>query len=247
MASGGDQPEKPDEQDKRSRAEIERAEARAAERARREERRRRRAEKRSRGEKAAGGEPEDARKAKPEKAGDEKPGWRERLAAAAQGPRGEETRTEVIQRRVAAVAIVVVIAVVVLAITDAAPFFDDTSEEERVAETVERFFAAYGDGDTETMCELFGPDVTKSIEAAGATESKGEDPQSCAEVLQARLGTPSEDEKVSVKVNEVRVSGPRAIANIVVKTPGSNRRQIEAVELEMGPEGWLLTTPVVTS
>lgn len=232
MARGDDKPEK------RTQAEVERAEARAAERARREARRRKRTEKDNAAKKDG-------------------PGWRERLGLgeaadgkadrkADEGPK-EESRNDVAQRRIAAVAILVVVAVVVMALTDAAPLFDDTSEEERVADTVERFFAAYGDGDHEEMCSLFSPDVKQALEQTGATESKGEDPESCAEILAARVGTPDEDEETSVKVDEVRVSGPRAIANIVLKTPDSARRQIEAVELEQGPDGWLLTSPVITS
>ncbi len=161
-------------------------------------------------------------------------------------PRGE-AGSDVVQRRVSAVVILLVAAVVIMALTDAAPFFDDTSEEERVADTVERFFAAYRDGDHEAMCQLFSPDVKQAIEQTGATETKGEDPEGCAEILAARVGTPGEDEEISVKVDEVRVSGPRAIANLVLKTPDSARRQIEAIELEQGPDGWLLTSPVITS
>ena len=226
-----------DEPEERSQAEIERAEARAAERARREERRRRRTEKR--GKKEAAGEKEKSGKK-------DGAGWRERLRAAAQPDteKKEESRSEVLQRRISAVVIVLVIVVVVMALTDSAPFFDDTSEEERVADTVERFFAAYRDGDTQTMCDLFSPDVKRTIEAAGATEAKGEDPASCSDVLAARVG---DGQDVSVKVDEVRVSGPRAIANLVLKTPDAARRQIEAVELEMSPDGWLLTSPIVTS
>jgi ketosteroid isomerase-like protein len=219
--------------EKRTPAEVERAEARAAERARREARRRAKAARRENAPKKDG------------------PGLRERakaIAAKAGEARApaEQTRGEVIQRRIAAIAILVVAAVVIMAITDAAPFFYDTSEEERVADTVERFFAAYGDGDFETVCDLFSPSVTQSIESAGATETKGEDPESCAEILEARVGTLEEDENISVKVDTVRVSGPRAIANLVLKTPDSTRRQMDAVELEMGPEGWLLTSPVIT-
>jgi uncharacterized protein (TIGR02246 family) len=246
MPRGDDKPEK------RSQAEVERAEARAAERARREERRRKRAERKPGGEKSerATRENKTGEKKTGEKAGEKKPGIRDRLAAAAKkaGEKPEaESRGEVMQRRISAVVILVVAAVVVMALADVAPFFDDTSEEERVGETVERFFAAYRDGDHETMCSLFAPDVASAIESAGATETKGEDPESCAEILEARLGTPSEDETVSVKVDTVRVSGPRAIANIFLKTPESSRRQAEAVELEEGPDGWLLTSPVITN
>ena len=226
MARGDDKPEK------RTQAEVERAEARAAERARREARRRKRAE---------------TSKAETSKAATKDgPSWRERLRRAWDEPRAQ-TGSDVTQRRVSAVVILLVAAVVIMALTDAAPFFDDTSEEERVADTVERFFAAYRDGDHEEMCDLFSPDVKQAIEQTGVTETKGEDPESCAEILEARVGTPGEDEEVSVKVDEVRVSGPRAIANLVLKTPDSARRQIEAVELEQGPDGWLLTSPVITS
>jgi ketosteroid isomerase-like protein len=226
MARGDDTPEEP------TQAEVERAEARAAERLRREARRRKRAEK---------------GKADPSKAErKDGPSWREKLRRARDEPK-EATGSDVTQRRVSAVVILLVAAVAIMALTDAAPFFDDTSEEERVAETVERFFAAYRDGDHGTMCSLFSPDVRQAIEQTGATETKGEDPEGCAEILAARVGTPGEDEEVSVKVDEVRVSGPRAIANLVLKTEGTNRRQIEAIELEQGPDGWLLTSPVITS
>ena len=257
MSAGDDQPEKP------SQAEIERAEARAAERARREERRRSRAEKRARkGTRpslrerlAAAARPDGERKPRAERRAEaerkrdaeRKPGAAAAGAKGAAPPKDEESRGEVMQRRIAAVAILLVIAVVIMALTDAAPFFDDTSEEERVQDTVERFFAAYRAGDHETMCDLFSPDVKSTIESAGVTDTKGKDPQACAEVLDARVGTPAEDEQVSVKVDEVRVSGPRAIANLVLKTEGTNRRQMDAVELEKGPDGWLLTSPVVTS
>jgi ketosteroid isomerase-like protein len=226
MARGGDTPEKP------TQAEVERAEARAAERARREARRRKRADR------------DRAETSKAEKK--DGPSWRERLRRA-RGESRDEKSSDATQRRLSAVVILLVAAVVIMALTDAAPFFDDTSEEERVADTVEHFFAAYRDGDHETMCSLFSPDVKQAIEQAGATETKGEDPKSCAEILAARVGTPSEDEEISVKVDEVRVSGPRAIANLVLKTEGTSRRQIEAIELEQGPDGWLLTSPVITS
>ena len=226
MARGDETPEKP------TQAEVERAEARAAERARRDARRRKRAEK-SKAEKSKA-ETKDG------------PSWREKLRRAREKPK-EETDSDVTQRRVSAVVILLVAAVAIMALTDAAPFFDDTSEEERVADTVERFFAAYRAGDHEEMCSLFSPDVKQAIEQTGATETKGEDPEGCAQILEARVGTPGKDEEVSVKIDEVRVSGPRAIANLVLKTPDSARRQVEAIELEQGPDGWLLTSPVITS
>jgi ketosteroid isomerase-like protein len=247
MARGDEEREdgeaKGGERGKPTRAEIERTEARAAERARRKARRRKRAERKGSrtlreriGVKGAG-------------EGADRPSLRERLAAAARpsDDESEETRSEVIQRRISAVLILVVVAIAIMALTDAAPFFDDTSEEERVSETVERFFAASRGGDHEEMCSLFSASVVQGIEAEGATETKGEDPESCAEILEARVGTPDEDERVSVRIDTVRVSGPRAIANLVIKSPDSARNRVEAVELEMGPDGWLLTSRVITN
>lgn len=158
-----------------------------------------------------------------------------------------ESRGEVISRRISAVVILVVIAVVIMALTDAAPFFDDVTEEQRVEDTVERFFAAYAERDFETVCSLFSPQVVQGIEQAGATETGEGQIGGCPEVLEARFGAADgEETKLDVKIEGVRVSGPRAVADVIVKTEEAPKGRPLPVELERGPEGWLVTRQVIT-
>jgi hypothetical protein len=49
-----------------------------------------------------------------------------------------------------------------------------------------------------------------------------------------------------VKIESVRVSGQRAVAEVIIKSEESPKGSPESIELERGPEGWLITTPVVT-
>jgi len=139
------------------------------------------------------------------------------------------------------------VAVAIMALTDAAPFFDDVTEEQRVEETVERFFAAYGERDFETVCGLFSAEVSEAIEQAGATETREAEVQGCSDVLAARFGADDgEATELEIKIESVRVSGPRAVADVIVKTEAASKGRSVPVELESGPDGWLITRQVIT-
>jgi ketosteroid isomerase-like protein len=154
---------------------------------------------------------------------------------------------EVVRRRVSAVVILVAAAIGIMALTDAAPFFDDVTEEQRVSDTVERFFAAFEGRDFATMCSLFSPEVRQGIEQVGATQTKQGEPKGCAEVLEARYaGVDEQETKLSLKIEDVRVSGPRAVADVIVKTGQTPKGRSLPVELERGPDGWLVTRQVIT-
>jgi len=146
-----------------------------------------------------------------------------------------------------AVVILIAIAIAIMALTDAAPFFDDVTEEERVTDVVERFFAAYEEGDFAAVCDLFSSDVSRAIAQVGATETKQGEPKRCAEVLEARFGAGAGEAKLNVKIESVRVSGPRAVAEVIVKTEEVPKGRELPVELELGPDGWLITRQVTTS
>jgi uncharacterized protein (TIGR02246 family) len=146
-----------------------------------------------------------------------------------------------------AVVILLAIAIAIMALTDAAPFFDDVTEEERVTDVVERFFAAYQEGDFAAVCDLFSPDVSRTIAQVGATETKQGEPKGCAAVLDARFGAAAGQTKLNVKIESVRVSGPRAVAEVIVKTEEVPKGRELPVELELGPDGWLITRQVITS
>jgi ketosteroid isomerase-like protein len=151
-------------------------------------------------------------------------------------------RRELAQRRISAVVIVVAAVIAIMALTDAAPLFDDVTEEQRVEDAVGRFFAAYDEGDYATVCELLSGEVREAIELAGATET-GEGEPGCAEIVEARFSSVAEgDEELAVKVDSVRVSGPRAVA--VLQTKSS--QVPETIELEQAGERWLITESVIT-
>jgi ketosteroid isomerase-like protein len=156
-------------------------------------------------------------------------------------------RAELIRRRIAAVVILIAVAIAIMALTDAAPFFDDVTEEQRVTDTVERFFAAFEQRDFATVCSLFSTDVRQQIETVGATETKKGEPKGCAEILEARYAeVPEEQTKFSLKIEDVRVSGPRAVADVIVKTQQAPKGRSLPIELEQGPDGWLVTRQVIT-
>lgn len=159
-----------------------------------------------------------------------------------------DSRREVISRRISAVVILLGIAVVVMALTDAAPFFDDVTEEQRVEETVQRFFAATGERDFETVCSLFSPEVAQAIKQVGATETKKNEVQGCPGILAARFAAADgEQTMLDVKIESVRVSGPRAVADVIVKSEQAPKGQSVPVELERGPSGWLIARQVITN
>jgi predicted lipid-binding transport protein (Tim44 family) len=157
------------------------------------------------------------------------------------------SRSEVRRNRIAAVVIVIGAVIGVMALTDAAPLFDDITEEERATEAVERFFEAYGDRDFATVCELFNTEVRDTIVLAGATETKEGKPRSCAEILEARFGaTGEEDPELNVRVESVRISGPRAVAEVVARSSDAPGGRPLTVELERAEDGWLIANRVIT-
>jgi hypothetical protein len=156
--------------------------------------------------------------------------------------RPSDSRREVVQRRISAVVILLGVAIAIMALTDASPLFDDVTDEQRVEDAVGRFFTAYDEGDFATVCELLSTDVRDAIELAGATET-GEGEPNCAEVVEARFSALAEqEEELGVKVDSVRVSGPRAVAVLTAKSGGVP----ETIELERAGDQWLITESVVT-
>jgi predicted lipid-binding transport protein (Tim44 family) len=156
--------------------------------------------------------------------------------------KASEERREVVQRRISAVVILVGIVVAIMALTDAGPLFDDVTDEQRVEDAVGRFFTAYDEGDFATVCELLSGEVREAIELAGATQTKGGEPD-CAGIVEARFSALAEqDEELGVKVDSVRVSGQRAVAVLTAKSPGIP----DTIELERDGDRWLITESVVT-
>jgi ketosteroid isomerase-like protein len=149
--------------------------------------------------------------------------------------------SDVARRRIAAVALVVIAVIAVLAITDSAFFEDPPTEGERVAATVQEFFAAAAEEDFKRTCELLSPTAQATVRASAArliTEAKEE--LSCSEVLAQVIGESFAGVVVRVR-GEVSISGNRARVETALKPEGepSEFRTILLEESDKG--GWLIS------
>jgi hypothetical protein len=152
-------------------------------------------------------------------------------------------RGELRRRRITALAIVLAIVVGVMAVADLGPFADRT-EADRARDSVQRFFDAYDGRDFDTVCELLSADVRHQIELVGATATKKGEPKGCAAILAARIGSKAA-KGTGVRVDEVRVSGNRAIADLELKPSGSRARS-ESLELQIEGGDWVIASPQIT-
>jgi hypothetical protein len=145
------------------------------------------------------------------------------------------------RRRVAAAILIAVVLLVVLALTDSAFFEDPPSAEERVADTVESFFAAAAEGNFETNCDLLTEEA-ESVMRRQAEQllSGGEGTLKCAQILEAVLSDSFAD--VEVRIRDVNISGNRARAEASLKLEGemSTFRTILLEEDEKSG-GWLIS------
>jgi hypothetical protein len=151
--------------------------------------------------------------------------------------------SELRRRRITALAIVVAVVVAVLAIADLGPFADQT-DADRARDSVQRFFDAYDGRDFDTVCALLSADVRHQIELVGATATRKGEPKGCAAILAARVGSKAA-KGTDVKVDDVRVSGNRAVADLELKPSGSKARS-ESLELQVEGGDWVIASPQIT-
>jgi hypothetical protein len=125
--------------------------------------------------------------------------------------------SEVARRRIAALLLIAGVAIALLAITDTWPFDDPPTEEERVQETVEGFYAAGADGDFARYCALLTPAARDRVRvnAARLLEEAGQ--LRCEEILAV---AEEQFKGLSIRVREVSVSGTQARVEVNVKVAG---------------------------
>jgi Domain of unknown function (DUF4878) len=149
--------------------------------------------------------------------------------------------SEIAHRRIAALLLIAGIAVAVLAITDTWPFDDPPTEEERVQDTVESFYAAAADGDFAEYCALLTPAARDRVRvnAARLLEEAGQ--LRCEEILAV---AEEEFKGVSIRVREVSVSGIQARAEVNVKVAGRAGVEPRTMLLEQNEAGeWHVSDP----
>lgn len=150
--------------------------------------------------------------------------------------------TDTARQRVAAFLLVIGIVVATLAITDTGPLFDDPlTEEERVAQVVERVYAAAAEGDFRTYCALLTPAARERVRVNAARLLDEAGGLGCARILAVAAESFA---GISARLREVSVSGPhaRVEANVrLADTPGIEARTMLLDRDETGE--WRVSDP----
>ena len=140
------------------------------------------------------------------------------------------------RRRIAAVLLVLGAIVVGLAIADVGPFEDEPTEEERAADTVERFFEAAADGDFNTFCNLLTKEARKAIEVRAGEVATEENLAGCAEILDTFAGKQFKDNELRVVSSSV--SGDQARVETELKLPDEPGKEQRSVLLQLSKGEW---------
>lgn len=115
--------------------------------------------------------------------------------------------SEVARRRLAALLLVLGIAIAVLAIEDIGPFDDPPTEQEKVAQAAERFFAAAASGDAKSFCDLLTGQARQTLRVNAAQRLQIDELPKCGQILEA-LASAFEGSQLNVR--SVSISGNQA-------------------------------------
>ncbi len=150
--------------------------------------------------------------------------------------------SDIARRRIAAVLLILGIALAALAITDTGPLFDDPpTEEERVQEVVERFYAAAAAGDFASYCTLLTSAARDRVRANAARLLEEAGRLKCEEILAVAA---EEFAGTTVRIREVSVSGVQARVEANVRVPDTPGVQARTMFLDRDESGqWRIADP----
>lgn len=137
--------------------------------------------------------------------------------------------SDALRRRIAAGLLVLGIAVAALAIADVGPFSDPPTEEERVADVVERFFGAASEGDSETFCGMLTTDARDALQVQTAQRLRTDEVPKCERILDA-LGSAFEGSEVSVRYVSVSGNQARVEARYRLADSGAEPRTVLLIQ-----------------
>ena len=145
--------------------------------------------------------------------------------------------SDVARRRIAALLLIAGAVVVALAIADVGPFEDPVTEEERVTDAVEEFFAAASAGDGEAFCDGLTRDTRKELAVSLAQQLQAENPLECGDAFKV-LALVFKGSTTDIR--SVSVSGPRARVEIRLK-PAKGAATPRTVMLASEDGVWLVS------
>jgi Domain of unknown function (DUF4878) len=147
--------------------------------------------------------------------------------------------SEVARRRIAALLLIAGIAVAVLAIADIGPFEDPQTEEEKVQDTVEEFFAAAAAGESKTFCRLLTEQARQTLRVNTARQIQAAQLPGCSDILDA-LKQAFAGSQISVRF--VSVSGIQARVEARYK-PADSGAQPRTIALLQEKGEWRISDP----
>jgi hypothetical protein len=141
--------------------------------------------------------------------------------------------SDVARRRIAAALLIVGIAVAALAIADLGPFSNPPTEAERAQAAVERFFDAGHAKDFKAACGQLTKQAQQAIEQRAGAAAAQKGLKGCDQILGLFLA------KLELgKVEDVRVSGNRAVIDASVRQVGSSHRKATTIDLFLIRDAW---------
>jgi ketosteroid isomerase-like protein len=145
--------------------------------------------------------------------------------------------SDVARRRIAAVILVLGAAVAALAFADVGPFSNPPTEQERVQATVERFFEAARSKDFKAVCGQLTQQEQRTVEQRAGPIASQRGLKGCDQIIGALLGAQLSQTRIA-KVNDVRVSGNRAVVDSDLRIAGAKHPQPTTVDLFLIGRQW---------
>jgi hypothetical protein len=147
--------------------------------------------------------------------------------------------SEIVRRRVAALLLIAAVAVAALAITDTGPFEDPPTEEERVEDAVQEFFAAAAAGDSRTFCALLTDQARQALRVSTAQRLQIDQLPGCGQILDALADA---FEGSTIEIRFVSVSGHQARVEARYRVSGAGAEPRTVLLLSENGE-WKVSDP----
>lgn len=145
--------------------------------------------------------------------------------------------SDVARRRIAAALLVAGVVLAALAIADVGPFSNPPTEADRAQAAVERFFDAAHDKDFAGVCGQLTKQKRRDVEQRGGSLASQQGLKGCDEILRALLGGQLTGTRIA-RVNDVRVSGNRAVVDAELRTPTTKHAQPTTFDLFLIGDRW---------
>ena len=146
--------------------------------------------------------------------------------------------SDVARRRIAAVLLVVGIAVAVLAITDSTFLFSDPpTEAERAEAAVRGLYDAAHEKRYKSVCASLTRESRTNLQVAAARVASQQGLKGCDEIFKGLFGPQLSRTRVA-KIDDVRVSGNKAVVEARLRAPGSKHPQPATFDLFLVKDEW---------